>query len=176
MKLKKIFIILTAMITLGTATVYAVNSTHTVDAKVNKATFPKKMRGNWYQYSDYSKKVNKQVITKKHFKMNDDGYKYTRYLHVNPTGQAHDYYNGNKKKLNWIFITSNVRAHGRTWLATRGWYESAGAGAFLNVSKLNGHKVLTWAGGAGVWGSEHWYRSRKLAKRLRNQRYTGFKY
>lgn len=177
MKIKKFIIAIALIVTVGVSTACTINQINIVDAKTNIAVFPKKMRGKWYSYSNYSNKVNKQIITKKRFKANEAGDKYTRYLHVNPTGCSYDYYKrSNNKKINWVYFSNRAKAHGRNWLALRGWYQSAGAASYFNLSKLNGHQVLTIAGGAGVWGSEHYYRSQKLAKQLKNQRYSGFKY
>ena len=176
MKSKKIWIAILAIIsfiTVGSSAI--VNSVEPVKAETRMSMFPKKMRGTWYQYNKKTHRIDKNVITAKKWVSYSDGKKGTEYLHVYPKN-APAYPKQEKKKQNWIYILGDpVKVRGRMWILVEGWYQAAG-GASYNVSKLKGHWVLTNASGAGLWYSNHWYHSAKLAKKLKNQRYPHFAY
>lgn len=168
MKLKKIWIALIAIISLG---VFASN-TSDVSAKSNTAIYPKNMRGTWYHYDKYTKKMEKSVYTKNKSFFYTDGKKLVGYLHNKPKSTPRY----SKKTAGWEYIMDHTKVRGKNWITLYGWDQSSGAGAHLNVSKLNGHWVLTNATGPTFYSSEHWYRSAKLAKKLRNHHYPGFAY
>lgn len=143
-----------------------------------KPMFPKKMQGTWYTYSKYDKKLYKITITKKKIiyygpNRNKSTLTVHKFIPRDNRPQTKKYL---KKTAKWIFLLGYEKAHGRKWLHYFGWNQTAGAGDYFNVSKINGHKVLTTAAGAGVWKSEHYYRSAKLAKKLANRHYHHFQY
>lgn len=175
MKSKKFWKILLALVCFGMGGIAANYSVLTVEAKTSMTTFPKKMQGTWYQFDKSSNRIEKQKITAKKWIFYNHGKKETGYLHAEPvSGPA--YPKPEKKKENWIYISGGpIKARGRMWIGVVGWYQISGMASY-NVSKLKGHWVLTNAGGSGLWGSNHWYRSAKLAKKLKNKRYAHFVY
>lgn len=174
MKLKKLWKILVALVCFGMIGAVADYSVLTVEAKTSMTTFPKKMRGTWYQY-DYTGQLVKQTLTGKKWISYYNGKREVEYLHPEPKGRP-AYPKYEKKKENWLYILgSPVKVRGRKWILVEGWYQ-LGGGASYNVSRINGHWVLTNATGSGLWNSNHWYHSAKLAKKLRNKRYTHFAY
>lgn len=175
MKLKKLWKIFVALVCFGMVGAVADYSALTVEAKTSMTTFPKKMRGTWYQFDKSSNRIEKQKITTKKWISYINGKKETSYLHAAPINRP-AYPKHEKRKENWIYIISSpTKVRGRMWIGLVWWYQGNGAASY-NVSKLNGHWVLTNAGGAGLWYSNHWYHSAKLAKKLRNKRYSHFAY
>ncbi|RHW49010.1 hypothetical protein [Lactobacillus bombicola] len=166
MKIKKYIIAIVLIATMGVSTACTINNAKIVDAKINTAVFPKKIRGTWY-----SGNGNKTVITPKKYISYDGGHKYVSYLHV-----RHNNSKMSNKTQNWIYFFDRGQVNGRRWITIKGWNAMMGFGTHYNVSKLNGHYVLTTAMGEPISGSSHSYKSLKLARQLKNQRYSGFKY
>lgn len=172
MRFKQVLIELVALISLGSIGIVASSKTNIVQAKHIAAVYPKRMRGTWYNYDKYDKKVQKVIYTKNKSITYYEGRKYISHLHHKPKSTPKN----SKRAASWCYIGARAKVRGRNWISIYGWEQTAGAGAHYNVSKLAGHWVLTSASGAGFWSSEHWYRSAKLAKKLRNKRYAHFAY
>lgn len=126
---------------------------------------PKGMVGKWYTYTNFGygkKKFYKVHLTNKNLR------KYKK----------HKVYVGKKalKTAKYWTAEKTKKIHGYHWIWVYGWQQSAGAGDYYNLHKFGKHQVLTVAGGAGVWGSTHYYRSKAVAKKLAAKRYPGFVY
>lgn len=174
MKIKKILIVITAMISLAAIGSTTTTAVQAKEKKVNVKVFPKKARGTWYHY-DYTGQLVKDTLTRKKWISYYNGKRSVSYLHVQPKGGT-NWNNRDGKKENWIYIDSSpVKVHGHRWVCVRGWYEMT-AGPFFTVSTEKGHHVLTNAAGHDVNGAVHWYRTAKLAKKLRNKHYAHFAY
>jgi len=129
---------------------------------------PKSMLGKWYTYTNYGygkKKVYKIHLTNKNLR------KYKKHK---------VYYGKQAKKAlktsKYWTATQTGKIHGYRWIHTYGWQQSAGAGDYLNLHKFGKHKVLTLAGGADIWASAHYYRSKSVAKKMGTKRYPKFLY
>ncbi|MDF7638276.1 hypothetical protein PT285_02355 [Lactobacillus sp. ESL0791] len=139
------------------------------------AAFPQTIRGTWYNY--VGNKLCKTVIGKKEMTIYINGKKdqyFTLHAYVN-----HNAVTTNKATLaktkHWVWAEKTTD-HKLDWLRIHGWSDAAGAGMFVNLSKINSHKVLTTASGAGVWVEGHAYQTPKLAKKLQKKRYSQFAY
>ncbi|RRK11891.1 hypothetical protein D1831_00695 [Lactiplantibacillus garii] len=140
----------------------------TVQAKrvgYSYSRLPKRMRGTWYTYTNFGygkKKIYKLHMTNKNLR------KYKK----------HKVYIGKKarKTAKYWTATQTGKIHGYRWIHTYGWQQTAGAGDYFNLHKFGKHQVLTTAGGAGVWDSTNYYRSKRVAKKMTHKRYPGFKY
>ncbi|WEV37358.1 hypothetical protein [Lactobacillus sp. ESL0677] len=138
-------------------------------------TYPKKLRGTWYYYN--GKKLCKEVIGKKTITDFSNGKKFSHLvLHADV---AHDPATTDKAELartkNWV-TAEKRKFQNLSWVGIHGWSDAAGAGNFINVSQLKGHKVLTSAYGSGVWADYHAYKTPKLAKKLQKKHYHQFSY
>lgn len=173
MKIKKILIFITALISLvavGSTTTTAVQAK---EEKINVKVFPKKMRGTWYQYD--KGQLTKTIYTKKKIISYYNGKRGVLYLHVQPKGGSNRDKRDSKKE-NWVFLNPTLtKFQGHKWVTYWNWY-ACHAAPYFNVSRLNGHQVLTNEYGVYPNGANHSYRSIKLAKKLKNKRYVHFVY
>ncbi|WP_105956614.1 hypothetical protein [Apilactobacillus quenuiae] len=140
-------------------------------------SFSKSMRGYWYA----SNGKDKYYIGKKVFEYKRGKYSYKAYLHnLNQQKQYPIGSDSSSKKsptVNWLYsYKSKAKVHGMKWIDVLVWNAGAGDGAFYNFSKHNGHQILSTAYGAGLWGTEHYYRSFKLAKQFMHKRYPHYDY
>ncbi|MCK8607003.1 hypothetical protein [Apilactobacillus ozensis] len=137
--------------------------------------FPKSLCGTWYSYSkDYNgkHKLYKQVINSKRFRFHPYK-KHKVYIGCQPkTKSGKIAYNKNQK---WTYGISFTQG-GHKWTKMYGWQQQAGCGYNYNVRRINGHKVLSIGDGAGNWIVGHYYTSKKLAIKMGDKHYHGFKY
>ncbi|MBA1393841.1 hypothetical protein EQ500_08185 [Lactobacillus sp. XV13L] len=175
MKLKKCLITLAALVTVGAAGTAAAAPARAAQAKADTAVFPKKMHGTWYYYDTDMKKVNKTIFTKTTRTIFDEkGKKFVAPLHPLKDGELDPQFD--QTYNTWIKIAGQPKAHGRRWINVQGFAAGAGDGIYYNVAKLKGHKVLSMAYGAGIWHTDHCYKTAKLAKQLKNRHYAHFEY
>ncbi|TPR24484.1 hypothetical protein DY120_04175 [Apilactobacillus micheneri] len=176
MKLKKIFY-LTFLFFIALF-IWSENSTLTSKASTKPSSisiFPKQMRGYWYASDGKSK----YYMGKKVFEYKNG--KHVQKLYLHNLHQQKKYPIGNaslsKKSptINWLYAYQ-FKYHGMNWINALVWNSGAGDGTFYNFSKHNGHQVLSTAYGAGIWGTQHYYRSFKLAKQFMHKRYPHYSY
>ncbi|MFC6206215.1 hypothetical protein [Levilactobacillus tongjiangensis] len=142
----------------------------TTTASAHKAGYsysklPKGMRGTWYTYTNFG--YGKKKIYKLHMS-NKNLRKYKK----------HKVY-ANKKALKTVkywTATQTSKFAGYRWIHEYGWQQTAGAGEYYNLHKFGKHKVFTVAEGAGIWVSAHYYRSKKVAKKMGQKHYPKFSY
>ncbi|TPR52531.1 hypothetical protein [Apilactobacillus micheneri] len=138
-------------------------------------SFPKAMRGYWYA----SDGKTKYYIGKKVFEYKNGKHVQKSYLHNSNQQKKYPMGSDSSSKksptVNWLYAYQG-KYHGMNWIDTIVWNAGAGDGAFYNFSKHNGHQVLSTAYGAGVWGTQHYYRSFKLAKQFMHKRYPHYSY
>lgn len=172
MKLKKTFIAFIALLSLGTFFSAANSSINVVQAKTNSAVFPKRMRGTWYLYSN--KKFSKMTFTKNKEIHYHNGGKNIRYLQKKPNILPEP----SQKTENCFYISQTRKVNGYTWYGiNKVTLQPDLTGEYYGVAKINGHWVYDTASAFGnIFESDnvHWYRTRKLAKRLKNVRYKNF--
>lgn len=144
---------------------------------------PSELVGTWYGYSEYSKQpeqIDTLEIAGNKLILNGE----TSELHLDSerTSQDYDLANGKgdpsqmdkNKGANWGII-SELDNEGRHWLNVRGWYQSAGAGTYYGVKSrsIDGQTmpVLTIAGGAGMWPSQHFYPTKAAALSMKDTKF-----
>ncbi|WEV50666.1 hypothetical protein OZX69_06865 [Lactobacillus sp. ESL0731] len=179
MKLKHTLLIVTALITLGTSSAIAPQPAAATTVKAKKIkSYPKNMRGTWYYYDTYTKKLDKEVFTKKtaKFYVGKKKVGYTK-LHAYT---KHDPYTNDKailkKTAHWTYADDTITVNGIIWLNIRGWNQGMGDGEYYNVATFDNNEVLTSASGAKIWVDHHAYRTPELAKALKNKHYQYFSY
>lgn len=161
-KMGKIFLVV-AICFLAMFTVSTTASAKRVGYSYSR--LPKGMLGKWYTYTNFGygkKKIYKIHLTNKNLR------KYKK----------HKVYNGKKalKTSKYWTATQIGKYHGYRWIHTYGWQQSAGDGDYYNLHKFGKHKVLTAAGGARIWVSAHYYRSKSVAKKMGTKHYRKFIY
>lgn len=159
-----ILLVVVCLLTVGTLST-------TAFAKPNGYSYsrlPKGMMGKWYTYTNFGygkKKLYKIRMSNKNLR------KYKKHK---------VYWGKNEKKglktVKYWTATQTGKIHGYHWIWTYGWQQSAGDGTYYNLHKFGKHKVLTVADGAGIWTSAHYYRSKKVAKKMGMKHYPKFKY
>ena len=175
MKLKKILITFIALISLIAIGNVNVSSVQAKQEKVSVKVFPKKMRGTWYQIDDLTGRLTKTTYTKNKIISYYNGKKGIRYLHVKTKGEP-NWDNRDSKKEDWVYMYPGVtKFQAHKWITYYGWYQMSAA-PYFNVSKINGHQVLTNEYGVYPKGANHYYRTAKLAKKLKNRHYAHFVY
>lgn len=175
MKFKKVLIAIAALITIAAVGIYSVNSVSTVQAaKVKKAPFPKNMQGTWYTYDKYFKKIVKRTFTKnKEISYDDKGKKTYNYLYAKPAVLPET----SEKTKNWRYFSKKLKISGYTWIGVNRWgFRDGGTQLYYNVAKLKKNWVLglAFAQGEIFEVAAHWYRSPKLAKKLKNMHYPKY--
>lgn len=148
-------------------------------AKKTMKVYPKRYRHSWYHYDGHGK-YDKVRFTKKvwHYAQYYDGTttKGTLTLHSRSVRADLD-----KAKIHgsWV-VGQKFSFRHASWIDLRGWNQSAGDGTYYKVTtkKFHGKKVsvLTDAYGAMVTTDKHYYRSKKVAKRLGNHHFKGESY
>ena len=134
--------------------------------------------GTWYGYNEYESKLDTINITGNKIITNGN----VTELHLTSERTAADKAllagsstAGNSKvdtykESHWGSFVSLHGEDGRKWLDVRGWYQSAGAGSYYGVKNrvINGRSipVLTIAGGAGIWASQHFYQDKADANKM----------
>ncbi|MHC9533563.1 hypothetical protein ACVPPR_09160 [Dellaglioa sp. L3N] len=140
--------------------------------------------GTWYGYNSYKSKIDTIKITGNKITTNGD------ITELHPTSErtaadkallAGSSTAGNSKAdtyrmHHWGSFISMRDSDGRKWLDVRGWYQSAGDGTYYGVKTrlINGHNtpVLTLAGGAGIWASQHFYPTMADAKKMTDTKFN----
>ncbi|TPR24876.1 hypothetical protein DY102_00155 [Apilactobacillus timberlakei] len=176
MKLKKFFFLTFLFLTV----IFIWNENGNLTSKASTkpssiGTFPKAMRGHWYATDGkVSYYIGKKLLYYKNGK-----YSYKSYLHNLNQQKQHPIGVGSLYKKNptidWLYAYK-IKAHALNWINALVWNSGAGDGTFYNFSKHNGHQVLSSAYGVGIWGTEHYYRSFKLAKQFMHKRYPHYSY
>ncbi|MCK8607246.1 hypothetical protein [Apilactobacillus ozensis] len=139
---------------------------------------PKEVKGTWYWCSKSNTKnnvVHKEIINAKKLKFHP--YKKHTLYFLNPykspkTSKQKAYY---KKTINWTWEFKS-RAGKQTWYTFDQWQRFIGVGLSLNVSKHNGHRVLTMASRSALAVFRHCYKTPALAKQMGQKHYRGFYY
>lgn len=144
---------------------------------VSPKTFPKKMRGTWYSCSSDDNSLTKTVITKNKMIYRYKNGKVTNSLHVykkhslNPKSKGY-----RRNRISWLFLNyvKPFKEKNRYYVVYRGWNQVLGTNVHYNVSKINGHEILTLS--SGFYVSDHSYKSKKLALKYKQKHYHNFIY
>ncbi|MFC6206284.1 hypothetical protein [Levilactobacillus tongjiangensis] len=150
-------------------------TTTTAQAKTQMTlrTIPQRYRHTWYHYSQgkYERLTfsTKKIAGLRYFDGQSTQYRANLHAHKLTTTKF-------KRHMTWSSATTTERRHA-TWINVRGWNQGMGAGDYYKVMTKSyqgdRHAVLSQAGGAGVWTSAHYYRSKKIAKQLKNHHFKG---
>lgn len=150
-------------------------TTITAQAKTQTTlrTIPQRYRHTWYHYNKgkYEKLTfsTKKIAGLSYFDGQSTKYRANLHAHKLTTTKF-------KQHATWSSATTTQRRQA-TWINVRGWNQGMGAGDYYKVMTKSyqgdWHAVLSQAGGAGVWTSAHYYRSKKIAKQLKNHHFKG---
>lgn len=138
--------------------------------------FPHVLRHTWYHY-DGNGRYDRVTFGYKRYKGHSYYEGWNTYY-----GKIH-YRNLRAAKVsyhpNWDFATP-VYVHHMHWVNIYGWNQGIGDGSYFGVRVHHYHgipiRVLSDAGGAEVWTSEHYYATKKVAKNLGNKHFRGVLY
>lgn len=144
---------------------------------------PSELAGTWYGYSEYSKQseqIDTLEIAGNKLTLNGE----TTELHQDSerTSQDRELLSGkgdpnqiDKNKMDNWGVIKEFDVEGRHWLNVRGWYQSAGDGSYYGVKSrsIDGQTmpVLTIAGGAGMWPSQHFYPTKAAALSMKDTKF-----
>lgn len=164
----------------GSAT--TANTTKTPSSTANYQV-PSELVGTWYGYSEYSKQpeqIDTLEIAGNKLTLNGE----TTELHQDSerTSQERELLSGkgdpnqiDKNKMDNWGVIKEFDVEGRHWLNVRGWYQSAGDGSYYGVKSRNidgeTMPVLTIAGGAGMWPSQHLYPTKAAALSMKDTKF-----
>lgn len=150
----------------------------TAQAKAQRTAkvYPKRLRGTWYHY-DGQGKYDRVKFTKTKWRSvgydNQQRYASTLKLHQRRVSADPEQIARHPK---WV-VGYKLRARHASWIELRGWNQSAGDGTYYKVANKHYHgqkiRVISEAGGAGLWVIQHYYASKKVAKQLGNHRFHG---
>ncbi|KPN80546.1 hypothetical protein RZ56_00800 [Apilactobacillus kunkeei] len=193
--MKKIRLALIATLAIMTFAIFGASQNQTVSAKAKYVTtFPKSMRGTWYAYTKkYG--LSRIVITKDGFEELNHGEKYNKHLIFKlrkpltdkQSAYVSDYGNSAKRFKKYTAAIDSVHGHyikkdGHKWLyLLQRLYQSGQHMGMINVSKVNGHPVLSYiqrvlAEHDPFLGPLHFTKNKKLAKQIQGKKFKGFKY
>ncbi|WP_395322788.1 hypothetical protein [Levilactobacillus parabrevis] len=173
MKKQILFMALLGGLTLGGTQIVAPTAAQASTRKTVKA-LPKKLQGAWYHYDGHGKHDRvKFTATKWRTVGYQNGSRYAststlhqRKLNADPDKLA--------RHANWV-VGWKMTVRRANWTDLRGWNQSAGDGTYYKVAnkRYHGQKlaVLSEAGGAGVWVTQHYYASKQVAKQMKNHRF-----
>lgn len=161
-----------AVLTIGGSGV-GMSLTAQAKASTTLKTVPRRYRHTWYHY-EHGRLATLTFTTKKITGLSYDGgqpIKYVAHLH---------HHQLTAKKLqqhnSWSTAVTTKRRQAQ-WLNMRGWNQVMGAGDYYKVmtKTVAGQRVrvLSQAGGAGVWTSAHYYQSKQLAKHQGQHTFKG---
>ncbi|SPS03967.1 hypothetical protein LAS9624_00799 [Latilactobacillus sakei] len=158
------------------------NTTKTPSSTTNYQV-PSELAGTWYGYSEYSKQpeqIDTLEIAGNKLTLNGE----TTELHQDSerTSQERELLSGkgdpnqiDKNKMDNWGVIKEFDVEGRHWLNVRGWYQSAGDGSYYGVKSRNidgeTMPVLTIAGGAGMWPSQHLYPTKAAALSMKDTKF-----
>ena len=142
-------------------------------AKTTLKAVPQRYRHTWYHYAngkmDTLTFTTKQISGMTYY--NGKGVKYVAHIHHHKLTAT-----SFKKHYSWSTAVTTKR-HQAQWINVRGWNQVMGAGDYYKVmtKTVKGKKVsvLSQAGGAGVWTSAHYYRTKQLAKQRGTTYFNG---
>ncbi|HJE86727.1 hypothetical protein KB236_07605 [Levilactobacillus brevis] len=160
----------------GGATQVAVPTTAHAKAQRTLTAYPKRLRGTWYHY-DGQGKYDRVSFTAKKWRTvgydNNQRYASTLKLHQRPMSADADQVVRHPK---WV-VGLKLRARHASWIDLRGWNQSAGDGTYYKVANkyYRGQKlrVMSEAGGGGLWVIQHYYPSKHVAKQMKDHRFPG---
>lgn len=166
---------LLAGLTLGGVQLGIPATAHAASQRTMKV-YPQRFRGTWYHYDGHGK-FDRVKFTATKWRTagfnNNQRYVSTsklkqRLVTADPARLA--------RHPKWT-MGQKMRVRQANWIDLRGWNQSAGDGTYYKVAnkRYRGQKmtVLSEAGGAGVWVTQHYYPSRQVAKQLKNHRFHG---
>lgn len=158
------------------------NTTKTPSSTANYQV-SSELAGTWYGYSEYSKQseqIDTLEIAGNKLTLNGE----TTELHQDSerTSQDRELLSGkgdpnqiDKNKMDNWGVIKEFDVEGRHWLNVRGWYQSAGDGSYYGVKSRNidgeTMPVLTIAGGAGMWPSQHLYPTKAAALSMKDTKF-----
>ncbi|WP_203637948.1 hypothetical protein [Levilactobacillus wangkuiensis] len=138
--------------------------------KTTLKAVPQRYRHTWYHY-EHGKMDTLTFSTKRISGLtyyDGQAAKYVAHIHHHKLSAKKF-----KKHYSWSTVT-NKTAHQAQWINVRGWNQIMGDGDYYKVMTKTYHgkkiSVLSQAGGAGIWTSAHYYRTKQLAKQ-RGPRY-----
>ncbi|MFC6206290.1 hypothetical protein [Levilactobacillus tongjiangensis] len=145
----------------------------TVHAKTRSlTTFPKRYRHTWYHYIGHGK-YDTQKFTAKTWQYTSHAGGYVKVKSsLHPTST---YPYQHKEHSSWVF-GSTIFARKAHWINIKLWNQNAGYGDYYKTStkKYHGKKISTLSAASGlVQTSDHYYRSKKVAKQLKNHHFKG---
>ncbi|WEV70504.1 hypothetical protein OZY43_06060 [Lactobacillus sp. ESL0785] len=177
MNCKHAYLLATVLLAIGANNLITTKTAAAAD--LNSApiiSYPKNMRGSWYYYDTYTKKVNKEIFTKTTAKFyvgkKEVGYtKLHAYVKHNSLKADSKY---QEKTARWVYADSQDTINGVIWLNILSWDQKVGAS--YNVTDLDNNSVLTSASGNKPLVDHHAYRTPKLAQDLKDIHYQVFNY
>ncbi|GLB46297.1 hypothetical protein WR164_02760 [Philodulcilactobacillus myokoensis] len=147
---------------------------------VSYTYFPKKMRGNWYNYiSKHNQSyyhITKNKITSK-LTFGRHHYTDSSYLVNLNHGRYKKFYkhhHANDKKV-WIMAASMNYRHIK-WIQIQNIFADTATEDYFNIAKRGKYMVLSEAVSAGIGFTQHFYHNKKVAKHLAHKRYAHFLY
>ncbi|GAX00766.1 hypothetical protein [Secundilactobacillus silagei] len=143
-------------------------------AKSTLKSFPMRLHRTWYHYDGHGRYDTihfsaKKIRSAQYY--DHKWYHYTSRLH-------HRNVNSNKitKHPNWL-VGQTYHYRGAFWTNTMGWNQTAGDGDSYKVETKRFHyrkiRVLSVAGGAENWISDHFYTHKRIAHKLGNHHFSG---
>ncbi len=167
---------LLAGVTLGGAQVVMATPAHAKTQQRTMKAYPQRLRGTWYHYDGQGKYDRVQFTAKKWRTVgydNNQRYASTLTLHQRPM-------NADAAQLarhpKWA-VGQKMWARHANWIDLRGWNQSAGDGTAYKVAKKAYHgqkvRVVSEASGAGLWVTQHYYTSKRVAKQMKDHRFHG---
>ncbi|WP_461242603.1 hypothetical protein [Secundilactobacillus muriivasis] len=148
-------------------------TTTSASAKNSLRHYPARFQRTWYHYTDG--RYEKMRFTPNH--LSSHTYYEKWYYSRSPLHTRNLNLDGEQvsSHQNWTFATFKS-----PWLWVYGWNQTAGAGDYYKVKIHSYHgvrfRVLSAAGGAGVWTYEHFYATKKVAKVMKNRHFSGERY